>query len=577
MGVIDVNAEQVPDHGLMNHAMSNTLETSAQVRRGSAFVNEYARIDPETMERTDGGPSDPNHLLGAFPVLFPYGMGGFEVHRATPVPYETHARWALQFADKRFRYDHHFIFQIFGVIQKRQVCRSAALQVKRSTFIKQQDLFTKLKPSDFTRASAEETRRVPFTDPGVRALRGHITAVRSKVQGTDESRLSMRSQIWSTNLIKNLPSIWMTINPADTHDPIAQVLTGADIDLDNYVSTMSADTNGRAVNIARDPYAAAEFFQIIIKAIIEELMGIKAHNKHAHIQRDDGIFGRVSSYIGTVEAQGRGTLHLHMMIWLEGSLTAEAMKEALLHEKFRDRIKAFIEKNIKAVIEGKTHAEIVLMKRAPAVANSRPVDPRKPEYDSLSKIAEKQIARSSQFHVCSVQNCLRTVKGRMVCKRRAPFETSPVAFITPEGLWGPRRLSGAINSWIPLITQSARCNNDGKLITNAGETKGVSFYITNYNSKGRNTSSNVSALLAKRVAIHHKQERYNSDCSLINKRLIQRCANTLSRDQEFSGPEVINYLMGWGDRFISHRYVAIYWDSAIYALKRAFPFLKGHM
>lgn len=575
-GIIDVNAEQVPDTDIMAHAMANTSEISAQIRRGSTFINEYARIDPDTMERTDGGPSDPNHLLGAFPALFPYGKGGFEVHRELPVSYENHAKWALQFADKRFRYDHHFIYQVFGVIQKRQVCRSASLQVKRSTFVKQQDLFLKLRASDLTRASAEETRKVPFTNPAVKALRGHVTAVRSKVQGTDESRLSMRSQIWSTNLIKNLPSIWMTINPADTHDPIAQVLTGADINLDDFVSTMAADANGRAVNIARDPYAAAEFFQVIIHAIIEELMGITVHKKHSRIQRTDGIFGRVSAYIGTVEAQGRGTLHLHMMVWLEGSMTEDAVKDALRSETFRNRIKKFIERNFKADLDGKAHEEIVSMKRATAVANSRPVDPRKPNYDYHARLAEIRIARASQFHVCSVQSCLRTIKGRTVCKRRAPFETSPTAFILENGLWGPKRLSGYMNNWIPAITQSGRCNNDGKLVTNAGETLGIAFYITNYNSKGRDTSSNVSALLAKRIAIHQKQERYNSDCFLVNKRLVQRCANTLSRDQAFSGPEIVNYLMGWGDRFISHRYVPIYWDSAVYQLKHAFPELRSH-
>lgn len=45
----------------------------------------------------------------------------------------------------------------------------------------------------------------------------------------------------------------------------------------------------------------------------------------------------------------------------------------------------------------------------------------------------------------------------------------------------------------------------------------------------------------------------------MNKRLIQRCANALTWDQEFSGQEAINYLMGWGDRYESHHYVVIYW------------------
>jgi len=36
-----------------------------------------------------------NHLLGCFPTLFPYGLGGFEVARTIDVPYEAHIRWAI--------------------------------------------------------------------------------------------------------------------------------------------------------------------------------------------------------------------------------------------------------------------------------------------------------------------------------------------------------------------------------------------------------------------------------------------------------------------------------------------------
>ena len=100
----------------MAHALSNTASeengNSFYVRRGSAFINEYARVDPISKQRYDGGPSNANHLLGSFPTLFPYGLGGFEVGRPLNVPYELHARWALRYGDKRFRLNHQFVFQI---------------------------------------------------------------------------------------------------------------------------------------------------------------------------------------------------------------------------------------------------------------------------------------------------------------------------------------------------------------------------------------------------------------------------------------------------------------------------------
>jgi hypothetical protein len=109
-----------------------------------------------------------------------------------------------------------------------------------------------------------------------------------------------------------------------------------------------------------------------------------------------------------------------------------------------------------------------------------------------------------------------------------------------------------------------------------GETNVLTWYITNYASKKQQRSSNVSALLAKRLAFHSIEERGRTDLSDINKRLIQRCANTLTRDREFSGPEIMSYLMGWGDRFESHHYVGISADGIMRALKQNYPALNSH-
>ena len=124
------------------------------------FVNEYARRDTVTGLRNDGGPSDPNHLMGCFPTLFPYGKGGFETERPVEVPYEIHAKWAMLYADKRFRKDTQFPFQIFGICQKREVCRSAVLQMKRTEFAQQINLISTLTPDDLRKASLEETQRI---------------------------------------------------------------------------------------------------------------------------------------------------------------------------------------------------------------------------------------------------------------------------------------------------------------------------------------------------------------------------------------------------------------------------------
>jgi hypothetical protein len=77
LGVVDIDGVGVTDTELMAHALANCSQLIREedyvIRRGSAFVNEYARVDPLTGQMNDGGPGDANHLLGTFPTLFPYG------------------------------------------------------------------------------------------------------------------------------------------------------------------------------------------------------------------------------------------------------------------------------------------------------------------------------------------------------------------------------------------------------------------------------------------------------------------------------------------------------------------------
>ncbi|KAF8258486.1 hypothetical protein EI94DRAFT_1621851, partial [Lactarius quietus] len=218
LGVVDVAANGIKENEVLAHALANvSLSERAEgwaIKRSSDFVNEYPRRTAE---------------------------------------------------------DHFFMFQVFGVLQKRQL--------------------------------SEERAHKPLSNDTIRSFRHTLSAVRSKVMGTDESRIKIRSLIWGMCMMKNPPSIWLTINPADTQDPIAQVLCGQEIDLDHFAKY---DERPSEIAITSDPYASASFFHFIINAILQELLGIKGSKCGQPIQREKGILGTIEAYIGTVEAQGRG-------------------------------------------------------------------------------------------------------------------------------------------------------------------------------------------------------------------------------------------------------------------------------
>lgn len=122
--MVDITGRNIADEEIVAHAMANLAYLlpwsidHVRIKHGSAFVNEYGRRDLYTGERSDGGPSNPNHLLGCFPHLFPYGCGGFEVEREVEISYEAHICWALRYADRRFRLDPWFMFVIYQVSVK---------------------------------------------------------------------------------------------------------------------------------------------------------------------------------------------------------------------------------------------------------------------------------------------------------------------------------------------------------------------------------------------------------------------------------------------------------------------------
>ena len=110
--------------------------------------------------------------------------------------------------------------------------------------------------------------------------------------------------------------IWIMINPADIHDSIAQVFASKTINMDQFNCLLGLDSHQHAENIASNPYAAVRYFDFIMHATLQMLMGITNHG--SRITSNKGILGQIAAYFGVVEAQGQGTLHLHMLMWLAG-------------------------------------------------------------------------------------------------------------------------------------------------------------------------------------------------------------------------------------------------------------------
>ncbi|THG93982.1 hypothetical protein EW026_g7391 [Hermanssonia centrifuga] len=337
-GSIDTDLTNLTGNDLMMWGLANLWNKGEEggyaVRHGSQAVRDLPPLRQETGASLDPG-SQRNYFEMAFPCLFPYGTGGVELPRTIAVPFVTHVRWLLQYFDRRFRRHETLPFVAFGILQKRAALQHAHVQIRRKDFERDGRVMASLTAAQLEAARQQEEKGIPITDPAVCILRKHVHATAGRVMGTDQSRYNLRSEIRATGLEHGPPSIWSTWNPSDMNCPLAQVLCGEDIDLDKFDATLGPDKNQRAKNVASDPYAAAKFFHFTVQTILETLAQVKASK--FQVEGAPGIFGEVAAYFGTVEAQGRGTLHLHILIWLKNTPTADELKDLFKEETFQSK------------------------------------------------------------------------------------------------------------------------------------------------------------------------------------------------------------------------------------------------
>ncbi|EJU04504.1 hypothetical protein DACRYDRAFT_87680 [Dacryopinax primogenitus] len=147
---------------------------------------------------------------------------------------------------------------------------------------------------------------------------------------------------------------------------------------------------------------------------------------------------------------------------------------------------------------------------------------------------EVTVARTLQLHRCSMDTCLiQTKSGRMKCKRHTPFQVSPVDYVQENGEWGVTQHNTSLNAWNPSVSRMMRCNHNVKIIMNGEDTKDVTFYIANYTAKKQGKSYNLMGLLPSKLQYHFE-------------------------DTEQAASQCVMYLMGWGDVYQSHHYVALH-------------------
>lgn len=245
---------------------------------------------------------------------------------------KQHIRYLLAYEDQRFEKHHSFMFVIFNMMQRREACWNATLMASRPYFQDATSDLQTLTSKEIEAALISVTKKTfsSVTSPRINTLLRQIKMVGGNVMGSAYSRAALRTQIHALIFNQGLPSIFMTINPADINSRVALYFAGVDLNLDTIIPKTIPSTYERAQIIASHPVATARFFNILISSILTCMV-------------EKGVLGPIKAYFGTVENQGRGSLHLHILLWLDHNITPSQLKESVQNEEFRNGLLDYLE------------------------------------------------------------------------------------------------------------------------------------------------------------------------------------------------------------------------------------------
>src|SRR6266540_798157 len=271
-----------------------------------------------------------------FPWLFPYGLGGIG---STSLSDKEHKRHLLMYHDKRFQTDINFPFVAFSHEEVKTASTQTYLLVDQARFA---NIIQRLLNLDqhVLAEIIEKMQNCEYIKPVTESEKAcfqvlhDLDHISGKVKGSVTSKKYMRNEIWSLIAAKGAPSWYITLSPADIQHPIC--LYYADTK-EEFRPEILLPYDERHCLICKNPVAGAHFSYFMVEMFISDVLGVDSIHR--------GLYGETNAYYGTVEQQGRLTLHLHMLLWLKGGFRPEEICKRLLDpgSDFRKKMISWLE------------------------------------------------------------------------------------------------------------------------------------------------------------------------------------------------------------------------------------------
>ena len=248
-GLADVNAHGISP-GLLAEIVDERENSQKSHKPGKGSGGEKEKktepvlIVPSASSVRMVDKCSPEVFPGAFPTLFPYGIGGPAQPRRTRISLSNFATHCMRLADRRFSTHPPFVFTLFNLVQQLRVSRSASRSLRAGYFLDfSRDLVhlstQAIKQCIKDLKGAERRGKYPTlqhckdkkTRKALLAMFRHVNTIGGRLPLTDASKRNARHEAVGIDIKLGMPDFFITVNPEDRHSPLVCHYAGVSVPL----------------------------------------------------------------------------------------------------------------------------------------------------------------------------------------------------------------------------------------------------------------------------------------------------------------------------------------------------------
>lgn len=315
------------------------------------------------------------------------------------------------------------------------------------------------------------------------------------------------------------PIVWFTICPSQQFNPLV-------LKLGNISDELLTTVRDRVSFCMKDPVACVEFFHLTVREVLKIL--------RLEIGMDQ--------YYGVIEAQMRGTLHLHLLGWNTGH-QFNSDEDWI---RFADKVSSATVDLETSLTEEDINA---LLEQFPEKITC--------ESDIINSSRILSLSTMTNLHdYRHRKSCFKTTSGGRtgVCRYKFPKVLNESTQMKDDGI-ELKRNHEYVNPYNALVMCTARCNHDIRVLPNipGDDVLALLYYLTNYTTKMESSNYSVCdvAATARKELLHELKDPNDRQYA---DRLFIRILNKITGKNEISSNLVVNELLRYDEDYCSQKF-----------------------